>query len=303
MARGGLGFVQEAPVDKVRVKDSWEKKIGSLTVDYATEGVVGAGYIHSCECRRGNFSPRLSEINMADILDYLESMFAGQYAAQRVDIKNAKRLSFGHMGQVVSVDLFSTGNVTVGGTDCALKEEIKKHVDGFRQDPNYFKRAAPAQAITPEGAILKEISKELFDFLPEHDRRALLAAYQVILSGIDLVDYSPAVMPVGRVYEGFLGELVVKVGLCTKTILQDPMYNLTSAFDTKEARSLKAKVSTHEAKMDSAKQRLKEFRHIQLHSQSSQFVQYKTREEAVRFAERVLGDMQALFDYFRKYFA
>jgi hypothetical protein len=54
MARGEIGFVQEAPVDKVRVKDSWEKKIGSLTVDYATEGVVGSGYIHSCECRRGN---------------------------------------------------------------------------------------------------------------------------------------------------------------------------------------------------------------------------------------------------------
>ena len=43
-----------------------------------------------------------------------------------------------------------------------------------------------------------------------------------------------------------------------------------SWFATREAKALKAKVSTHEAKMDSAELRLKEFRHIQLHSQSSQ---------------------------------
>lgn len=47
--------------------------------------------------------------------------------------------------------------------------------------------------------------------------------------------------------------------------------------------------------MESAKQRLTEFRHIQLHNQSSQLVPYRTADEARRFVERVLGDMQALF--------
>lgn len=239
---------------------------------------------------------------MTDVLDHLESMYGGEYNAQRVEIKNARRLTLEHMGQAVMIDLFTTGRVSVAGTDCPLKDEINKHVEGFRKDPNYFKKPAAAKAPTPEEAILNKIKKELFQLLPEHDRQALIAAYQVMLSGLDLVDYSPAVMPVGRVYEGFLGEIVVRTGMCTRTILQEPGYSLTNAFDTKEAKSLKAKVSTHEAKIDSAKQRLKEFRHIQLHSQSSQFVQCKTREEALRFADRVLGDMQALFDYFRKYF-
>ncbi len=54
MAKGKIGFVQEAPVDKRRVKDSWEKKTGNVTVIYSTEGVVGSGYVHSCECRCGN---------------------------------------------------------------------------------------------------------------------------------------------------------------------------------------------------------------------------------------------------------
>jgi hypothetical protein len=54
MAKGKIGFVQQAPVDKRRVRDSWEKETGHLTVVYSTEGVVGSGYIHSCECRRGN---------------------------------------------------------------------------------------------------------------------------------------------------------------------------------------------------------------------------------------------------------
>ena len=54
MAKGKIGFVQEAPVDKRRVKDSWEKRTGNLTVVYCTEGVVGSGYVHNCECRLGN---------------------------------------------------------------------------------------------------------------------------------------------------------------------------------------------------------------------------------------------------------
>jgi hypothetical protein len=238
---------------------------------------------------------------MADLLDHLESIYSGQYVTQRLVILNAKRLTLSHLDQVVTVDLFNTGRPSVAGTNCPLREEIKKHVEQFRKDPNYFNKPLSA-AISPEGAISKLITKELFDFLPPHDRQALIASYQVILADMTLVDYSPAVMPVGRVYEGFLGELVVRTGMCTKTLLQDPTYSLASAFDTREAKSLKARVSTHEAKMDAAKQRLKEFRHIQLHSQSSQFVQNKTREDARRFAERVLGDMQALFDYFKNYF-
>jgi hypothetical protein len=78
-----------------------------------------------------------------------------------------------------------------------------------------------------------------------------------------LVEYSPVIMPVGRVYEGFLGELVVKTGMCTRTALEGAKYNIMYAFDSKDGKAFMAKVSTHEAKLESAKQRLKEFRHIQ----------------------------------------
>jgi hypothetical protein len=243
---------------------------------------------------------------MGDFLNHLEAIYGGRYALQRVEIQNARRLSVAHLDQTVTIDLFESGKVNVGGTNSPLKEEVKKHLEEFRKDPMYFEKQllapAAAVAITPEQAIAKIIKQELLLFLPAHDRQALIAAYQVILADLALADYSPAVMPVGRVYEGFLGELVVRTGMCTKTLVQDPTYNLTSAFDTREAKTIKARVSTHEAKMDSAKQRLKEFRHIQLHSQSSQFVQHKTRDDARRFIERVLGDMQALFDYFKDYF-
>src|SRR5260221_4884482 len=147
---------------------------------------------------------------MADVLDHLESMYSGEYAAQRVEIKDARRLTFNHMGQMVTIDLFKTGRVTVGGTECALKNDISKHIEGFRKDPKYFTKSAPAKAATPEAVILDKIKKDLFELLPEHDRKALIAAYQVMLSGLDLVDYSPAVMPVSRVNEGFLGEIVVR---------------------------------------------------------------------------------------------
>ena len=54
MTKEKIGLVQEAPVDKRRVKDSCEKRTGNLTVVYSTEGVVGSEYIHNCECRLGN---------------------------------------------------------------------------------------------------------------------------------------------------------------------------------------------------------------------------------------------------------
>lgn len=243
---------------------------------------------------------------MSDLHDHIEALYTAKYQVERSEIQYGKRLSLKHMDQVVTVDVFNSGKPVVGGTNCPLKEEVKSHVDGYRKDPKYFAKLSAstgvAEIISPEAAILQKISKELFDFLPAHDRRALFAAYQVLLSDLDLVDYSPAIMPVGRVYEGFLGEILVRIGMCTRTALQDPKYNHMFTFDSREAKMLTAKVTTHEAKLESAKQRLKEFRHIQLHSQSSQFVQYLKREDAFKFVERVLGDMQALFDYFKNYF-
>jgi hypothetical protein len=38
------------------VSDTWEKKVGNATVVYSTEGIVGDGYSHSCNCRRGDSS-------------------------------------------------------------------------------------------------------------------------------------------------------------------------------------------------------------------------------------------------------
>jgi hypothetical protein len=38
-----------------RVLDMWEKKVGSVTVTYSTEGTLSVGYTHSCDCRRGEY--------------------------------------------------------------------------------------------------------------------------------------------------------------------------------------------------------------------------------------------------------
>jgi hypothetical protein len=32
--------------------DTWEKKVGNVTVIYSTQGTFGFGYIHNCECKR-----------------------------------------------------------------------------------------------------------------------------------------------------------------------------------------------------------------------------------------------------------
>jgi hypothetical protein len=179
---------------------------------------------------------------MADLLEHLEAIYGGRYEMQRVDIQDAKRLTLAHLDQVVSIDLFKSGRTNIGGTNCPLKDEIKKHVDEFRKDPKYFDKALQAVGaapVSPQEAITKIITKELFDFLPNHDRQALIASYQIILADIALVDYSPSVMPVGRVYEGFLGELVVRTGMCTRILLQDPTYNLLNAFETQSIQPIR----------------------------------------------------------------
>ena len=38
------------------VSDTWEKKVGNVSVVYSTEGIVGVGYSHSCDCQRGDSS-------------------------------------------------------------------------------------------------------------------------------------------------------------------------------------------------------------------------------------------------------
>jgi hypothetical protein len=35
-----------------RVFDTREEKVGNVTVTYSTEGILGFGYSHSCDCRR-----------------------------------------------------------------------------------------------------------------------------------------------------------------------------------------------------------------------------------------------------------
>jgi hypothetical protein len=37
-----------------RVLDMWEKKIGNVTLTFSTEGTVGVGYSHNCDCRLGD---------------------------------------------------------------------------------------------------------------------------------------------------------------------------------------------------------------------------------------------------------
>jgi hypothetical protein len=39
-----------------QVSDTWERKIGNVTVVYSTEGTLGVGYVHGCECRMGESS-------------------------------------------------------------------------------------------------------------------------------------------------------------------------------------------------------------------------------------------------------
>lgn len=38
------------------MKDKWEKTVGDVTVMYTTQGARGEGYIHDCECQRGEFA-------------------------------------------------------------------------------------------------------------------------------------------------------------------------------------------------------------------------------------------------------
>ena len=237
------------------------------------------------------------------LIDDFENHLARQYNTVRSSIQDAERLSVTHLDQRVTIDFFTTGKIKSSGKACPVKEKVDEVIARVKEDPGFFASVSTANSsLTPKEAILKVITWGLYGFLPEHDRDALLAAYQLILAGIALPDFSPVTMPVSRVYEGFLARLLVRLGLCTQIVLETPNFKFEAVFDSNDAKSFRGRVATHGGELDAAKQRLKEFRHLQLHSQSSQFLRFKTLDEARRFVERVLNDMQSFFDYFNKYF-
>jgi hypothetical protein len=237
------------------------------------------------------------------LLDEFDRHFSGEYKTNRSTVQDAERLTISHLDQQVHVDFFTTGKIKVSGRKCSIKEKVVEVVSRVEGNPHFFDKVAVAvEALTPEQIILKTIDGELYAFLPDHDRLALLAAYHVLFSEIPIPDFSPVTMPVARVYEGFLAKVLVRLGLCTQTAVESPNFKFEPILDSADAKAFKAKVTTHAGEVDSAKQRLKEFRHIQLDSQSSQFVRSQTVAEARRFTERVLNDMQSLFDYFKKFF-
>jgi hypothetical protein len=246
-------------------------------------------------------------LEMSNPLDKFEKYFEPKYATSRSTITNAERLTLSHAGQKVHIDCFpSSGKLRVSGSEGSLKDEVNHIVESFRSDPQFFQKqtigSGQANPISPEQEILEVINRDLYDFLPDHDRNALLAAYEVLRQCPSLPDFSPVTMPVARVYEGFLAKVLVHVGICTQTTVEDANFNFHSAFDSKDAKKFCEKLSTHQTKLEGMRQRLKEYRHIHLHSQSSKFDQYNSAEKAKGFAKRVLGDMQAYYDYWEDYF-
>lgn len=145
------------------------------------------------------------------------------------------------------------------------------------------------------------LGRELYDFLPAHDRRAIISAVLVLDTEIAIPDVAPIVMPIARAFEGFVGKVLVKIGVVTDVALQNPDFSFTACFDGRDAKVFKTKVNTHEAMLDGLKQRLKEHRHTRAHSQASKWV-LSDRAAAERFLSRVADDMKEYFSYFRQHF-
>lgn len=118
---------------------------------------------------------------------------------------------------------------------------------------------------------------------------------------IPFPDHAPVIMPVGRSFEGFVCKLLARVGLVTGVAIADQNFNLGQVWDSAAAKAFKAQVNTHEAMLDGLKVRLREHRHVRLHSQASKYVQC-SREDAVRFVDRVLDDISEYYRYFKPYF-
>jgi hypothetical protein len=167
------------------------------------------------------------------------------------------------------------------------------------------KLAARWSSSTAEQAEMRTkelLGRELFDFLPAHDRRAIVSAVLVLDTELPVQDMAPIVMPIARAFEGFVGKMLVKIGVVTDVAIQDPTFSFSACFDGRDAKAFKAKVNTHEAMLDALKQRLKEHRHTRAHSQASKWVQ-GDRAAAERFLSRVADDMKEYFAYFKQHFA
>jgi len=167
--------------------------------------------------------------------------------------------------------------------------------------PKLSVRWSPAAVERGDAAARELLGRELYDFLPAHDRRALVASLVLIDLGLPLPEIAPIVMPIGRVFEGFVGKVLLKLGIVTEVAVSDPQFTFMDAFDSKDAKVFRGRATTHGAMLDGLKQRLKEHRHIRAHSQASKWVQGSI-EDAQRFLHRVVDDMKEYYKYFRDHF-
>jgi len=72
--------------------------------------------------------------------------------------------------------------------------------------------------------------------------------------------------------------------------------------DSGDSKKFKQKEHTHETYLDGLKQRLKEHRHVRMHSQAAKLIHAK-HEDALRYISRVSDDMKEYYRYFKDFFS
>lgn len=237
------------------------------------------------------------------LIDNFADFFGKTSTVERQKMGSGERLTIVRLNYRVHVDFYTNGNVRACGRNCGLKASVDALIVALHEDERLFEKPEELARITRADITLKKlVSPELYAYFPDHDRDAMEAALEILGSQLELPDYSPVKMPIARAYEGFLARLYVSLGISTAEEVRSKDFKFTDPGKLDTGKKLYAKVPTHEAKMKGAHQRLQEFRHIQLHSQASEFVQSKSREEARKFVESVLANTQDYFDYFKKYF-
>jgi len=180
---------------------------------------------------------------------YNSSLFIADRAVHDTIKKDLKsRYNFlqedseGNLISECAVVYFNEDQIVAEGLDAEIKnlsETIITHGARLEESawtqfkdllPQIASRWSPQTISLAESKAKEILGRELFDFLPAHDRRAYVSAIMVLEIGLPLMEMCPVIMPVGRVFEGFTGKILLKLGLITSVKLQDPKYSFGAAF-------------------------------------------------------------------------
>lgn len=179
-------------------------------------------------------------------------------------------------------------------------QEVATRFISFDEDKvnNFAKACSPELIETARGKAKICLDEQLFDFLDDHDKKYVVAAFCLKLRQIPLPEYSPIVMPLSKAFEGFTKKVLISLNLADKAETKKPDWNFGKVWGSQEYRDFIRKDVYHKNFLEKLKAEIPFSRHMFMHSDEDPSAQLDTYEKAEQKINEIANIMKETYRYF-----